>query len=40
LSLLGKAGAGKKYEKQIDQIVYELYSLTEDEIAIVDGKFS
>ena len=27
-----------EWEKQIDQIVYELYGLTEDEIAIVEGK--
>jgi hypothetical protein len=25
-------------EKQIDQMVYELYGLTPDEIAIVEGK--
>lgn len=25
-------------EKQIDQMVYELYGLTDDEIAIVEGK--
>lgn len=27
-----------KWEKQIDHKVYELYGLTEDEIAIVEGK--
>ena len=27
----------KKYEKQIDQMVYSLYDLTEDEIKIVEG---
>ena len=27
-----------EWEKQIDQKVYELYGLTEDEIAIVEGK--
>lgn len=27
----------KKYERQIDQIVYKLYDLTEDEIKIVEG---
>lgn len=25
-------------EKQIDQMVYQLYELTEEEIAIVEGK--
>jgi hypothetical protein len=29
---------GKEYEKQIDQMVYNLYGLTEDEIKIVEGK--
>ena len=28
----------KEYEKQIDQMVYELYDLTEDEIRIVEGE--
>jgi len=28
----------KEYEKQIDQMVYELYNLTPEEIAIVEGK--
>jgi len=28
----------KKYEEQIDQMVYELYGLTKEEIAIVEGK--
>jgi len=28
----------KEYERQIDQMVYELYKLTDDEIAIVEGK--
>ena len=27
-----------EWEKQIDQKVYELYGLTEDEIAIVEGR--
>ncbi len=27
----------KEYEKQIDQMVYELYGLTEEEIKIVEG---
>jgi len=27
----------KKYERQIDQMVYELYGLTEEEIKIVEG---
>ena len=28
----------KEYEKQIDQMVYELYDLSEDEIKIVEGE--
>ena len=28
----------EKYENQIDQMVYELYGLTEEEIKIVEGK--
>jgi len=28
----------KKYERQIDQLVYKLYGLTEEEIKIVEGK--
>ncbi|HPQ23191.1 MAG TPA: hypothetical protein PK138_02440 [Candidatus Paceibacterota bacterium] len=28
----------KALEKQIDQLVYELYGLTEDEIKIVEGE--
>ena len=28
----------KEYEKQIDQLVYELYGLTEEEIKIVEGE--
>ena len=27
----------KEYERQIDQMVYELYGLTEEEIRIVEG---
>ncbi|MEW6619510.1 MAG: hypothetical protein AB1422_09310 [bacterium] len=27
----------KEYENQIDQMVYQLYGLTEDEIKIVEG---
>lgn len=27
----------KEYEKQIDQMVYEIYGLTEEEISIVEG---
>ena len=30
----------KEYERQIDQLVYELYGLTEEEIKIVEGAFS
>ncbi len=33
-----KQGQVKEYEKQIDQMVYELYGLTEEEINIVEGK--
>jgi adenine-specific DNA-methyltransferase len=33
-----KQGQVKEYEKQIDQMVYELYGLTEDEIRLVEGK--
>ena len=29
----------KEYERQIDQLVYELYGLTEEEIKIVEGTF-
>jgi adenine-specific DNA-methyltransferase len=28
----------KEYERQIDQMVYELYGLTEEEIRIVEGE--
>jgi len=28
----------KEYEHQIDQLVYKLYDLTEDEIKIVENK--
>jgi len=28
----------KNYEKQIDQMVYDLYGLTEEEIKIVEGE--
>ena len=28
----------KEYSRQIDQLVYNLYGLTEEEIAIVEGK--
>ena len=28
----------KEYEKQINQMVYKLYGLTEEEIRIVEGK--
>jgi adenine-specific DNA-methyltransferase len=27
----------KEYERQIDQMVYELYGLTSEEIAVVEG---
>ncbi|MFW6121959.1 MAG: TaqI-like C-terminal specificity domain-containing protein, partial [Petrotogales bacterium] len=29
-----------EYEKQIDQMVYKLYSLTEEEIRIIEGQYS
>jgi hypothetical protein len=29
----------KELERQIDQMVYELYGLTEEEIAVVEGTF-
>jgi hypothetical protein len=28
----------KEYERQIDQMVYKLYSLTDEEIKIVEGR--
>jgi len=28
----------KEYERQIDQMVYQLYDLTEEEIEIVEGE--
>ena len=28
----------KEYEKQIDQMVYKLYGMTEEEIKIVEGE--
>jgi len=34
-----KQGKAKEYEQQIDQMVYKLYGLTEEEIEIVgEGK--
>ena len=30
----------KEYERQIDQLVYELYELTDEEIKIVEGEFN
>lgn len=27
----------KEFEREIDEMVYELYGLTEDEIAVVEG---
>jgi len=30
----------KEYERQIDQMVYELYGLTPEEIGVVEGSFS
>jgi len=37
LSNPAKQAKVKEYEHQIDQIVYELYELTEEEIAVVEG---
>jgi len=34
----GKQTLVKKYEQQIDKMVFELYGLTDEEIAIVEGK--
>jgi len=31
-------GAGREYERQIDQMVDKLYDLTEEEIKIVEGQ--
>lgn len=33
-----KQAQGKQYEKQIDQMIYELYGLTDEEIKIVEGE--
>ena len=33
-----KQAGVKKYEKQLDRLVYQLYGLTEEEIRIVEGK--
>ncbi|HHT9106827.1 MAG TPA: hypothetical protein ACFYD7_13300 [Candidatus Wujingus californicus] len=38
LQSLDKQAKVREYEKQIDQLVYKLYGLTEDEIAIVEGR--
>ena len=38
LDNLTKQARVKEYERQIDQIVYKLYGLTEEEIRIVEGK--
>ena len=37
-SLSGVEGDVPQLEAEIDQLVYALYSLTEDEIAVVEGK--
>ncbi|MEW6102319.1 MAG: hypothetical protein AB1630_00635 [bacterium] len=37
LSNPSKQAQVKEYEHQIDQMVYELYNLTEDEIKAVEG---
>lgn len=33
----GKQSRVKEYERQVDQMVYELYGLTPEEIEVVDG---
>jgi len=38
LSSPQKQAKVKEYEYQIDQMVYKLYGLTEDEINIVEGR--
>ena len=38
LSNPAKQAKVKEYERQIDQMVYELYGLTPEEIEIVEGK--
>ena len=38
LQNLRKQTQGKEYGRQIDRMVYELYGLTDDEIAIVEGR--
>jgi hypothetical protein len=38
LSNPAKQGKVKELERQIDQMVYELYELTPDEIAVVEGR--
>lgn len=37
VSNLAKQSKVKEYERQIDQLVYELYELTPEEIAVVEG---
>jgi len=34
----GKQARVQEYEREIDKMVYELYGLTEEEIAIVEGR--
>ena len=38
LQNIDKQGKAREWEKHIDQLVYELYDLTPEEIAIVEGK--
>jgi len=40
LSNPAKQAQVKEYERQIDQLVYELYGLTEEEIAVVEGSYT
>lgn len=36
--MIQKEAKTKEYEKQIDELVYKLYGLTQEEVAIVEGK--
>ncbi len=38
LEIMSKQAKVKEYEHQIDQMVYKLYGLTEEEIEIVEGE--
>jgi hypothetical protein len=36
-ALAGRQASVKEYERQIDQLVYRLYELTDEEIRVVEG---